>query len=937
LAYGGGDKNLVTGPETGANITQSETFSASNPDDPNQIFVAYNDSRGRNFNPINISGASISTDAGATFTRLTAANGQSPFTGTLGDPVALYNKPTSTWFTIWLDTGCGGQGIGGYKSATPADPSPASWTHFCIHSAGNDDRESGWADNNPASPFFGRMYVSWGASAGLSVTFSSDNGATWHAPITVAGPSPFIRDVQITGDLSGNGVVYLAGMDEGGGSFPHNDINHIFKSTDGGATWSHPYTGPAFPGPGVTAVGYFACMFSDGGGYWRHEGWGQNAALNNIVHLVYAQHGAGSDPGDVYYIRSSDGGSTFSAPLKLNTDATTRPQWQPNLSVSPTGTLFATWYDARDSASCTRGNPAVPCYRMYSRKSNDNGVTWLPDDVFSDVVSPLPAQNDPGIQPTYAGDYDYGSATLARHVTSWTDGRNQISGSSQQDAFTDRELVGFSVTTTTPTCNAVINTQPVDFIINLSDAVTPATVQATDFTVNGTPANTFSLQNGNTQITFHFNNTPVTLQGVQTMHIPPNSFNRTSDNQGNFDFQCTFRFDAQTLAVTSTNPAVGGTFTGPGDPTYDVNFNEPVDPASVATTDLQLNGISGSSVSNVTVINGNMTAHFTLHFTSIFGGTLTANIPAGAITDQFGNPGAAFSGNYNYVGSFCPTFSENFDTVTPPALPANWTATQGINSGGFPFWVTSNSGVPTPIADSLPNALFSLDPSNLLDNRIDTPAITYSAGAQLVFKQNYDLEQSSADIAFDAGVLEISVNGGAFQDIVTAGGSFISGGYNHTSISTGFSNPCLPSRPSWSGISNGGSGGFETVAVTLPGAAAGQPVKFRWRMCSDSSVSHTGWRVDTVGIFQACGTPSPTPTASPSPTPTVTPTVTATATVTPTVTPTATATVPVPTPSVTPTATAAGTATATPTATVPSPLRPTPTPRPRPSVPPPRP
>ena len=53
-------------------------------------------------------------------------------------------------------------------------------------------------------------------------TYSSDNGATWHAPITVAGPSPFIRDVQITGDLNGNGVVYLAGMDEGGGGFPHN-------------------------------------------------------------------------------------------------------------------------------------------------------------------------------------------------------------------------------------------------------------------------------------------------------------------------------------------------------------------------------------------------------------------------------------------------------------------------------------------------------------------------------------------------------------------------------------------------------------------------------------------------------------------------------------------------------------------------------------------
>ena len=160
---------------------------------------------------------------------------------------------------------------------------------------------------------------------------------------------------------------------------------------------------PRFPGPGVTAVGYFACMFTDGGGYWRHEGWGEPAAFNDVVHLVYAQHGAGADAGDVYYIRSTDSGVTFSAPFKLNTDATTRPQWQPNISVSPTGTLFATWYDARESANCTEGNPAVPCYRMWSRKSNDNGATWLPDDTFSDVVSPLPGQSDPGIQADLCG------------------------------------------------------------------------------------------------------------------------------------------------------------------------------------------------------------------------------------------------------------------------------------------------------------------------------------------------------------------------------------------------------------------------------------------------------------------------------------------------------------------------------------------------------
>src|SRR5215471_8081374 len=127
LAFGAADVDLVTGTETSPNVVQSETYSAANPDNANQIVVAYNDSRGRNASPINISGASVSTDGGATFTRLTASNGQSPFVGTEGDPVLLYNKPTGTWFTIWLDTGSGGQGLGGYKSSTPSDPSPTSW------------------------------------------------------------------------------------------------------------------------------------------------------------------------------------------------------------------------------------------------------------------------------------------------------------------------------------------------------------------------------------------------------------------------------------------------------------------------------------------------------------------------------------------------------------------------------------------------------------------------------------------------------------------------------------------------------------------------------------------------------------------------------------------------------------------------------------------
>src|SRR5262245_12409104 len=220
LSFGATDVDLITGTESFPNITQSETFTTANPDNPDQIVVAFNDSRGVNANPINISGASVSTDGGTTFTRLTAANGQSPFQNTVGDPVVLYNKPTGAWFTVWIgDAQCGG-GLGGYKSTTPWDPSPASWTHYpCVHSGASDDRESGYADNNPSSPHFGNMYVSWNDFAvgggAIRVARSTDNGATWSAPVNITGN--FIRNVQITGDKITDDV-YIAGMDEASGN-----------------------------------------------------------------------------------------------------------------------------------------------------------------------------------------------------------------------------------------------------------------------------------------------------------------------------------------------------------------------------------------------------------------------------------------------------------------------------------------------------------------------------------------------------------------------------------------------------------------------------------------------------------------------------------------------------------------------------------------------
>ena len=242
---------------------------------------------------------------------------------------------------------------------------------------------------------------------------------------------------------------------------------------------------------------------------------------------------------------------------------------------------------------------------------------------------------------------------------------------------------------------------------------------------------------------------------------------------------------------------------------------------------------------------------------------------------------------------------ESFDKATPPTLPAGWTATHEINPDSI-FWQTSNSGVPSPPADTPPNAAWVNDPPVISDKYLDSPGVfaTESNFVWLTFRHNFNLEASSGDpnLGFDGGVLEFSIDGGqTFQDILTWG-SFVTGGYNRT-ISTDRGSP-IAGRRAWSGNSEG----FITTVVNMP-QELGNGV-LRWRMASDNSGSSEGWRIDTTNMvwchFSGTPTPTPTPPITPTPTPSVTPTVTPTATptATPTVTPTATAT-PTPTPTAT--------------------------------------
>ena len=227
--------------------------------------------------------------------------------------------------------------------------------------------------------------------------------------------------------------------------------------------------------------------------------------------------------------------------------------------------------------------------------------------------------------------------------------------------------------------------------------------------------------------------------------------------------------------------------------------------------------------------------------------------------------GATNLGNFTITyqsGSLITSLTQNFDSVTPPALPAGWTTATTPAAGAtnpLPVWVSTTSR-----PDSGTISLFTPDVDTGVTgqgqvNEVVSPAIAITTNAaQVSFRNQFNMESG-----FDGGVLEIKIGAGAFTDIVTAGGTFVTGGYTGT-LSSSFGSP-LGGRSAWTGVSagTGAAPAYITTTINLPAAAAGQNIQLRWRSASDDSVIATGlagWWVDTLSVkdgFACCAKITP--------------------------------------------------------------------------------
>src|SRR5262249_25373592 len=283
-------------------------------------------------------------------------------------------------------------------------------------------------------------------------------------------------------------------------------------------------------------------------------------------------------------------------------------------------------------------------------------------------------------------------------------------------------------------------------------------------------------------------------------------------------------------AVTFTEAT--GNMNGFADPGETLTLNVPLtNPLAQTLTGVSATVVGGGTASYGTLTSGQTVSQnisFTVPSNTVAGDKITVSVN---VTSNLGTETKTFKLR---TGTPVQIFAENFDGVTAPALPAGWTTSQ---TGSETLWVTS-----TTAADSSPNAASTGFPSTTGANDLISPSfVTPSTDAQVTFRHSYNSE-----IPWDGGVLEFSINGGPFTDVLDLASTFETGGYaialNRTADDN--TNP-LQASAAWTG----NPGGFITTTANIP-AAAGDNVRLRFRAGSDSSttVTNNHWRIDSIVV-----------------------------------------------------------------------------------------
>jgi hypothetical protein len=286
-----------------------------------------------------------------------------------GDPAPAFNRKFGTAHMAQLSAAAGQSGpFFGHINVSVStsfdggltwrSPVTVAVGHAAISPSANGvflDKEWLVADNNPSSPHYGRLYLSWdqlefskGAflRSPIVLSFSDNAGKTWTRPRVISGSNPLYCTAN-QGPAGAPGA-----CDESFFSYPavlpNGDVVVGFMNQQNSAAWEVP---DEFEDQIMTVTSH------DGGVHWSAP-----------VHVEDLEDGGIEGIKFTDYPANVDGRATQTG-FQFRTGS-----WG-NLNVDPvTGKAYAVWTDNRDGAH----DVATPVTRtnVFMSVSSDAGATW---------------------------------------------------------------------------------------------------------------------------------------------------------------------------------------------------------------------------------------------------------------------------------------------------------------------------------------------------------------------------------------------------------------------------------------------------------------------------------------------------------------------------------------------------------------------------------
>jgi hypothetical protein len=234
---------------------------------------------------------------------------------------------------------------------------------------------------------------------GGEFTRSTDGGVTWMTPINIPN-SP----IHGTLDVDTNGNLFIGGSV--GSQFScvrsSNAQNGNVTPTFDQVTTVN--LGGSEVGGGINGVGLDGQPFRAGDR--------SGTITNNNIYMLASVRPTGANNGtDVMFVRSTNGGQTFSAPLRINDDPINHNKWHwfGTLSVAPNGRIDSVWLDTRNASNNTDS-------QLFYSFSTDGGNTWSANVAVSNPFNPFegyPNQNKIGDYITIVSDNTGGNVAYS--------------------------------------------------------------------------------------------------------------------------------------------------------------------------------------------------------------------------------------------------------------------------------------------------------------------------------------------------------------------------------------------------------------------------------------------------------------------------------------------------------------------------------------------